>query len=53
MSDNPSFVLRGVEDVVYEQRPIPESTLQYNLSDEQLLQNFTAKQFLTTKSLSQ
>ncbi|CAA7259867.1 unnamed protein product [Cyclocybe aegerita] len=24
MSDNPSFVLRGVEDVVYEQRPIPE-----------------------------
>jgi D-xylulose reductase len=22
--DNPSFVLRGVEDVVYEQRPIPE-----------------------------
>jgi hypothetical protein len=25
--DNPSFVLRGVEDVVYEQRPIPEGTL--------------------------
>lgn len=24
MSDNPSFVLRGIEDVVYEQRPIPE-----------------------------
>ncbi|KAF8974423.1 xylitol dehydrogenase [Flammula alnicola] len=24
MSDNPSFVLRGVEDVVYEQRPIPD-----------------------------
>ncbi|PCH41103.1 xylitol dehydrogenase [Wolfiporia cocos MD-104 SS10] len=24
MSDNPSFVLRGVEDVVYEQRPVPE-----------------------------
>jgi D-xylulose reductase len=24
MSDNPSFVLRGVDDVVYEQRPIPE-----------------------------
>ncbi|KAF5388228.1 hypothetical protein D9615_000511 [Tricholomella constricta] len=24
MSDNPSFVLRAVEDVVYEQRPIPE-----------------------------
>lgn len=27
MSDNPSFVLRGVEDVIYEQRPIPEGTL--------------------------
>ena len=26
MSDNLSFVLRGIEDVVYEQRPIPEST---------------------------
>ncbi|KAH9951645.1 xylitol dehydrogenase [Amylocystis lapponica] len=26
MSDNPSFVLRGIEDVVYEQRPIPEVT---------------------------
>lgn len=24
MSDNPSFVLRGIEDVVYEQRPIPD-----------------------------
>ncbi|KAG6873737.1 hypothetical protein C0995_011556 [Termitomyces sp. Mi166 len=24
MSDNPSFVLRAVEDVTYEQRPIPE-----------------------------
>jgi len=27
MSDNPSFVLRAIEDVVYEQRPIPESKL--------------------------
>lgn len=27
MTENPSFVLRGVEDVVYEQRTIPESTL--------------------------
>ncbi|OBZ70304.1 putative D-xylulose reductase A [Grifola frondosa] len=26
MSDNPSFVLRGIEDVVYEERPIPEVT---------------------------
>lgn len=25
MFDNPSFVLRAVEDVAYEQRPIPES----------------------------
>ena len=25
MSDNPSFVLRGIEDVVYEDRPIPDS----------------------------
>jgi D-xylulose reductase len=25
MSDNPSLVLRGIEDVIYEQRPIPES----------------------------
>lgn len=24
MSDNPSFVLRGIEDVVYEERPVPE-----------------------------
>lgn len=24
MSDNPSFVLKGIDDVVYEQRPIPE-----------------------------
>lgn len=24
MSDNPAFVLKGVEDVVYEQRPVPE-----------------------------
>ncbi|KAF9646027.1 xylitol dehydrogenase [Thelephora ganbajun] len=24
MSDNPSFVLRGIEDVVYEDRPIPD-----------------------------
>lgn len=24
MSDNPSFVLRGVEDLTYEQRTIPE-----------------------------
>ncbi|KAH9938211.1 xylitol dehydrogenase [Fomitopsis serialis] len=24
MSDNPSFVLRGINDVVFEQRPIPE-----------------------------
>ncbi|RDB22816.1 putative D-xylulose reductase A [Hypsizygus marmoreus] len=24
MSDNPSFILRAIEDVVYEQRPIPE-----------------------------
>ncbi|KAJ7179028.1 xylitol dehydrogenase [Mycena filopes] len=24
MSDNPSFVLKAIEDVVYEQRPIPE-----------------------------
>jgi hypothetical protein len=24
MSDNPSFVLRGIDDVVYEQRLIPE-----------------------------
>jgi len=31
MSDNPSFVLRGVEDVIYEQRPIPE------ISDNELL----------------
>jgi D-xylulose reductase len=28
MSDNPAFVLRGIEDAVYEQRPIPESTLE-------------------------
>ena len=27
MADNLSFVLRGVGDVVYEQRPIPESKL--------------------------
>lgn len=27
MSDNPSFVLRGIEDVAYEQRPIPDSQL--------------------------
>jgi len=26
MSDNPSFVLRGVGDVVYEQRSIPLRT---------------------------
>ncbi|KAG6869293.1 hypothetical protein C0993_000046 [Termitomyces sp. T159_Od127] len=25
MSDNPSFVLRAIEDVAYEQRPIPEN----------------------------
>jgi len=25
MSDNPSFVLRGIEDVFYEDRPIPSS----------------------------
>jgi D-xylulose reductase len=24
MSDNPSFVLRGIDDVIYEQRPIPD-----------------------------
>ncbi|KAF8745951.1 hypothetical protein AX14_004246 [Amanita brunnescens Koide BX004] len=24
MSDNPAFILRGVEDVVFEQRPVPE-----------------------------
>jgi hypothetical protein len=23
MSNNPSFVLRGIEDVVYEERPVP------------------------------
>lgn len=22
--DNPSFVLKGIDDVVYEERPIPE-----------------------------
>jgi hypothetical protein len=27
MPDNPSFVLRGIEDVVYEDRPIPDSAL--------------------------
>ncbi|EAU84880.1 xylitol dehydrogenase [Coprinopsis cinerea okayama7 len=26
MSDNPSFVLKGINDVVFEQRPIPEVT---------------------------
>ncbi|KAJ7590966.1 xylitol dehydrogenase [Mycena floridula] len=31
MSDNPSFVLRGIEDVFYEDRPIPE------ISDTQVL----------------
>jgi D-xylulose reductase len=30
-TDNPSFVLRGVEDVVYEQRPVPE------IKDEEVL----------------
>lgn len=29
MADNPSFVLRGIDDVVYEQRPIPERTSLY------------------------
>lgn len=27
MSDNPSFVLRGINDVFYEDRPIPDSAL--------------------------
>ncbi|KAI0736184.1 xylitol dehydrogenase [Fomitopsis betulina] len=31
MSDNPSFVLRGINDVVYEQRPIPD------ISDDEVL----------------
>ncbi|KAI0091981.1 xylitol dehydrogenase [Irpex rosettiformis] len=31
MSNNPSFVLRGVEDVVFEERPIPE------ISDDEVL----------------
>jgi hypothetical protein len=26
MSDNPSFVLQGIEKVSFEDRPIPEST---------------------------
>ena len=26
MSNNPSFVLRKIEDVTYEERPIPDST---------------------------
>ena len=25
MTDNPSFVLRGIDDVVYEERAIPDS----------------------------
>ena len=25
MSNNPSFVLKGIESVVFEERPIPES----------------------------
>lgn len=33
MSNNPSFVLRGIEDVVFEERPIPESTLISDLPD--------------------
>ena len=32
MSDNLSFVLRSIEHVVYEDRPIPESTLECTTS---------------------
>jgi hypothetical protein len=34
MSDNLSFVLRSIEHVVYEDRPIPESTLECNPSHQ-------------------
>lgn len=27
MTDNPSFVLRAIEEVAYEERPVPESKL--------------------------
>jgi D-xylulose reductase len=30
-SDNPSFVLRAIEHVAYEQRPIPESRFKLSL----------------------
>lgn len=50
MSDNPSFVLRGVEDVVYEQRPIPESTPEFFLLKSHVHVQFIIKQFRTTKS---
>lgn len=30
--DNPSFVLRGIKDTVYEQRPVPSSNIHAYLS---------------------
>lgn len=34
MSDNPSFVLRGIEDVVYEVRSIPDgSSIAYEVAN--------------------
>lgn len=34
MSNNPSFVLRSIEDVAYEERPVPES------GEQNLIQSF-------------
>lgn len=33
LHNNPSFVLKGIEDVVYEERPIPEGEIEDPRSD--------------------
>lgn len=49
MTDNPSFVLRGVEDVVFEQRPIPEG--RYLPCECKMLDDLESPQFLAQRSL--